>query len=726
MKNKDKKNKKKGFTLIEIVVVVLIIGVLAAISVPAYFRIMEKSRTPEPLNTLASVAKAEQIRKLDKGEFTEKVQDLDLHLEDFPEGNAVEGDSFESKFYSYKLYGEDEKAATATRKTEKEDDKYELSVDYTTGELFCRPAENKTCKDLGLAEGREFGEEEPSQGEDPCETEPGSAACCQAQAGHSSCVCVNSPGSEDCCQAQPEHSSCACITSPGSSACCQAQPAHSSCICVTSPGSSACCQAQPEHSSCACITSPGSEACCQLDSRHDSCICQTMPGSWDCCYAHPEHPSCACINNPGSYECCSFAPSDSSCICETSPGSQECCSYNPSHQSCNVSDPCSDPLNPQCCEERPGSQECCSNQVWHISCSCYRDFDGWECQDFCNNHPDVAICACKVRPRSYECCTTNPSHTSCEGWTICEAFPESYVCCTSNPEHPSCDSSRLSCTLNPGSEDCCQHNPAHESCQQNVQRDCEHFPGSYECCFFQPNDPSCVDPVAICTKSPGTAKCCDADPTHFSCSFLIDGSYCEMYPGSYDCCKYMPSHSSCPAVVEDPCQTMPGSAVCCQYNPAFPGCRNFAESDVDPCIYTPGSYECCLANPEYWACGATLQNGWDYTDHCEDPNTNEHIESCYRRTDKDYGEARYCKDGECVYYNYNTRQMPDPYSEFEEVTAKNIFRCQESNAVNGFCTSFNSMKQLSGCQSRECISIEGTVCNEWSDWMPMYNCQLNP
>ena len=151
-----KKKKNKGFTLIEILVAVLILAILVAIAVPSYMRAVERSRTSDPINTLKSIAKAEQVQRLRAGEYTNQTQELDLQLTDYPAGNTVAGDTFEGQYYTYKVYGEDEAAALAKRKTTDPEEEYELSIDYGTGEIFCRPSTHKICMDLGLEEGRDF------------------------------------------------------------------------------------------------------------------------------------------------------------------------------------------------------------------------------------------------------------------------------------------------------------------------------------------------------------------------------------------------------------------------------------------------------------------------------------------------------------------------------------------------------------------------------------------
>jgi type IV pilus assembly protein PilA len=58
-----------GFTLIELIVVVIIIGILAAIGAPMYQDLVEKSRGAEAVNALGMFKTAEQAYYLEKGEF---------------------------------------------------------------------------------------------------------------------------------------------------------------------------------------------------------------------------------------------------------------------------------------------------------------------------------------------------------------------------------------------------------------------------------------------------------------------------------------------------------------------------------------------------------------------------------------------------------------------------------------------------------------------------------
>ncbi len=54
-----KRNKKRGFTLLELLMVVIIIAILASIALPQYLKASEKSRASEALTMLGAIREAE-------------------------------------------------------------------------------------------------------------------------------------------------------------------------------------------------------------------------------------------------------------------------------------------------------------------------------------------------------------------------------------------------------------------------------------------------------------------------------------------------------------------------------------------------------------------------------------------------------------------------------------------------------------------------------------------
>ncbi|MBR2392067.1 MAG: prepilin-type N-terminal cleavage/methylation domain-containing protein [Elusimicrobiaceae bacterium] len=71
-------NNNKGFTLVELLVVVLIIGILAAMAMPAYFKAVERARASEAETMIGTVVNAQQRYKMKTGKFAKKWTSLDI------------------------------------------------------------------------------------------------------------------------------------------------------------------------------------------------------------------------------------------------------------------------------------------------------------------------------------------------------------------------------------------------------------------------------------------------------------------------------------------------------------------------------------------------------------------------------------------------------------------------------------------------------------------------
>jgi len=62
--------KRKGFTLIELMIVILIIGILTTMAVPMYRKTIETSKATDALSILNAIANANRMYNLDTGNYT--------------------------------------------------------------------------------------------------------------------------------------------------------------------------------------------------------------------------------------------------------------------------------------------------------------------------------------------------------------------------------------------------------------------------------------------------------------------------------------------------------------------------------------------------------------------------------------------------------------------------------------------------------------------------------
>lgn len=197
------KNKKRAFTLTELLVVVIVLGTLAAVAVPKFSRVLETRRTGEAEEMLSAV-RTEQEKRCTLGQnYTGDFSKMTTVA--YAKSSDSQG---KTGNYTYTLTSTGVEASRSGKD-------YVLKIpSYKTGEICCEgsgcDALNKSypsCASLSLPAADECAAEDVVVEEDPCETNPNSCSCTTYAAEHR-CECDSNYASANACECNPSTETC--------------------------------------------------------------------------------------------------------------------------------------------------------------------------------------------------------------------------------------------------------------------------------------------------------------------------------------------------------------------------------------------------------------------------------------------------------------------------------------------------------------------------------------
>ena len=137
---------KKGFTLLELIIVVVIIGILATIAVPQFFKVAERGRAAEGLAALGAVRSSQLRYAAEHGATAGSAEDLDMSLLGlkFFDATALTGGILPDDITGVAI-------VTFTRKADVSNPgygAYALSI-AVDGDISCADGPKAICRTLG-------------------------------------------------------------------------------------------------------------------------------------------------------------------------------------------------------------------------------------------------------------------------------------------------------------------------------------------------------------------------------------------------------------------------------------------------------------------------------------------------------------------------------------------------------------------------------------------------
>jgi prepilin-type N-terminal cleavage/methylation domain-containing protein len=139
----------KGYTLVELMITVLLIGILAAISIPQYTKLLEKQRATEAIQALLAIAKAQQRYFVIQDSYAK----INYSGNSLTTALDIDNDSIKLKDFTFSCGDNDCNKIIATRSNigTDADSAYRIGINNNDESMCCSDApNNKVCSSLNI------------------------------------------------------------------------------------------------------------------------------------------------------------------------------------------------------------------------------------------------------------------------------------------------------------------------------------------------------------------------------------------------------------------------------------------------------------------------------------------------------------------------------------------------------------------------------------------------